>query len=90
MTSEAPSKKVNDGMKSKRKMDPIVERMMATEVAKFLAMLSAYLMQTATERPAEMCVWFTKERAISIGFFFFFFQFLLCLNVFLDFCSGCL
>lgn len=32
-------------------IDPIVAKIMATDVAKFLATLSAYLMQTATDKP---------------------------------------
>ena len=51
MTSEAPTVNNRLGENPNKWMDPTVANIIATEVAKFLAMLSAYLMHTATDRP---------------------------------------
>lgn len=53
MTSAAPRVNSADGWKLKNTIEPTVARMIATDVAKFFAMLSAYLIQTATDSPGR-------------------------------------
>lgn len=51
ITKIAPKIKKKFGVKSNMYIDPKVAIIIATDVAKFFAILSAYLMQIATDKP---------------------------------------
>ena len=51
ITSVAPNVKRMEGWKPKKWTEPKVASMIATEVAKFFAILSAYFMHIATDKP---------------------------------------